>query len=327
MAMNVPPREFIRVPAEDLARLSRTLFEKAGMPAADAALVTELLIDTDLRGVLSHGTRLVNEYARTFLAGRLNPVPRIQVVRQEGATAVVDGDGGLGHLPAHRATLLAMAGARETGVGAAISRNHGHFGSAGKYARLALRHDCAALCVSGHAMLASLSGPPSWNPFGCPPMCFAFPGGKEAPIILDMGTSFYGEDHFRDLFASWPAPFFKSIGLVAAAHLLGGTMAGMYQTPFRPGTRRYEAAFYGAFICVFDIARFLEVEDFKAEVDRTVREARQVAPWPGQETYTLPGGPEWERERQWAREGIPLGEEHRLKLEEIAAALGVPVPW
>jgi LDH2 family malate/lactate/ureidoglycolate dehydrogenase len=158
-------------------------------------------------------------------------------------------------------------------------------------------------------------------------MSFAFPAGTEAPMILDMGTSFFEPEHFPAFFEQAPAAFFKSIGLVAVANLLGGVMAGMMHADFLAENRRYAAAGYGAFIGVWDIGRFVPIEAFKAEVDRTMRDIHALPPLPGYERYELPGGPERERERTWAAAGIPLSRDHRASLEEIADRLEVAVPW
>lgn len=325
--MNVPPVEAIRVPVDQLRALSIALFLKAGVSDGDARLITDLLIDTDLRGVLSHGTRTIGNYVRAFLEGRLNPTPRVSVVRDEPTTAVVDGDGGLGHPAATRATEFAIAKAKTIGVGAVIARNHGHFGSAGKYTRMAIRQDCAGFCVSGHMMEGFPKDGRYWNPFGNPPMSFAFPAGTEAPMILDMGTSWFDDRDFASLFAQTPAAFFKSIGLVAVANLMAGMMAGMMTSEFRAENRRYESAMFGTFICVLDIGRFVPVEAFKAEVDRMMREVHTLPSFPGYSRYDLPGGLEWDREHAWITDGIPLGHDHQRELEEIADQVSVPVPW
>jgi LDH2 family malate/lactate/ureidoglycolate dehydrogenase len=168
---------------------------------------------------------------------------------------------------------------------------------------------------------------PTWNPLGNPPMSFAFPAGAEAPLILDMGTSFFEPADFPSLFQQVPAAFFKSVGLVAVANLLSGAMAGMMLPQFVPGSRRYPAAGYGAFVAVLDIARFVPLDAFKAEVDRTMREVHALPPLPGYDRFDLPGALEWERERAWVVAGIPLSREHRQALEETAAEAGIAVPW
>jgi len=326
-SLNVPPDEFISVSVDDLTALTTTLFQRAGVPSGDADLITQLLVDTDLRGVFSHGTRTVNGYIRAFLDGRMNPKPNIRVLSDELTTAVVDGDGGLGHPATYRATELAIAKAKATGLGAATSRNHGHFGSAGKYARMAMRQDCAAFCVSGH-LIGTAPNHPIWGSMGNPPMCFAIPGGSGPPLILDMGTIFFDRaEHFPELFETAPAAFFKSIGLAAVSNLLSGVLGGMMLESYSAPDRRYPAAGSGGFICAIDISRFVPIDAFKAEVDKIMQGIRQMQPFPGYDRAALPGGLEWEREQLWAKEGIPLGKEHQRSIEEIAAELSVPVPW
>ncbi|MFA6110866.1 MAG: Ldh family oxidoreductase [Candidatus Latescibacterota bacterium] len=325
--MNLPPTDSIRVPAASLSELSTSLFVSAGLSRLDAERITSLLIDCDLRGVLSHGTLQISGYVSHFLGGQLNPAPCLRVSGEDSATALVDGDGGLGHLAAYRATELAIARARASGVGTAATRNHGHYGAAGSYTRMAAGHGCVGFSVSGHTMGSFRLDRPTWNPFGNPPMSFAFPCGDEAPLVLDMGTSFFEPEHFPALFGQAPAAFFKSIGLVAVANLLSGVMTGMMLPQFQPGNRQYAAAGYGAFVAAVDIGRFVPLKAFVAEVDRTMREVHALPPLPGYARYDLPGGLEREREHDWARDGIPLGREHRKGLERIAAELGIPVPW
>lgn len=325
--MNVPPTDAICVPVGELRALSARLLMTADVPRADADLVTELLIDTDLRGVLSHGTRLLCTYVRAFLDGQLNRAPQVEVVRDDPSTAIVDGDGGLGHLACARATELAIAKARTSGLGAVVSRHHGHFGSAGKYTRMAARQGCIGICASGHTMEGFPKDSGLWCPLGCPPMSFAFPAGTETPVNLDMGTALFSQDDFLSFFDKAPGAFFKSLGLVAVANLLGGVLAGMMMPEFRRENLRYPAAWYGAFICALDVERMVPLDAFRSEVNRTVREIRTLPPLPGYTRYDLPGGPERDRERAWTAEGIPLGREHRQELEEIADRMGVPVPW
>ena len=102
MAYNVPPTRGIRVPAEELRTLTVALFVKAGTTLDHAELVARLLVESDLRGVFSHGTRLVPEYTRAISDGRVNPRPDIRVLSETSTTQVLDGDGGLGHFPCYR---------------------------------------------------------------------------------------------------------------------------------------------------------------------------------------------------------------------------------
>jgi LDH2 family malate/lactate/ureidoglycolate dehydrogenase len=72
--VNREPSDGIPVAAEALRGLVRALAERAGVREAQAALLADLLVGNDLRGVFSHGSRQVATYARLLRAGRLNPL-------------------------------------------------------------------------------------------------------------------------------------------------------------------------------------------------------------------------------------------------------------
>ncbi|HEX4071014.1 MAG TPA: Ldh family oxidoreductase, partial [Planctomycetaceae bacterium] len=81
------------------------------------------------------------------------------------------------------------------------------------------------------------------------------------------------------------------------------------------------------FFYAIDIQQFVELDDFYSEMDSTVTEIRQLPPADGFDRVRLPGELEWERTLRWKREGIPFHRDHVKKLEQIAAALKLNVPW
>jgi len=91
--------------------------------------------------------------------------------------------------------------------------------------------------------------------------------------------------------------------------------------------RTYSAASYGAFIFVVYISRFVSVDTFKNEMDRSMRYIHDLPPMKGTERYDFPGGPEHDREKAWTEAGIPLSDDHRQGVEDIAHELRVPIPW
>ena len=131
-----------------MRELVRALFVKAGTSKGHAATMAELLV-ANLRGVFSQGTRVAT-YVRLMVEGRVNARPNIGVVRETATTRVLDGDGGMGLLPCYRGTELALEKAKECGMAALTTRNHFHFGAAGKYSRMALAHDCIGMAISSH---------------------------------------------------------------------------------------------------------------------------------------------------------------------------------
>ena len=106
------------IQVRDLRETTQRLYEAVGVPRADARLMVNLQVETDVRGVHSHGTRAVPGYLKRIQTGHTNPKPEIRVVREGPASATVDGDGCLGHLASYRAMQLAIAKANDLGIAA-----------------------------------------------------------------------------------------------------------------------------------------------------------------------------------------------------------------
>ena len=309
----------IRVSADALRQLTIALFEKVGTSRADAELMARLLVETDLRGISTHGTFKIPDYVRRMRNGQVNPRPTIRVLNETRTTRVIDGDGGMGHFPCYQGTHWAVQQAKEYGTAAVTTYNHFHFGGAGKYTRIALENDCIGLAISSHRIDLD----PERTVLGASggsPVSVALPSGTEPTLVLDTGATFidWDEEHFlRD-----PWPFYKSLGLGAILQGLGGILAGIYKSEYQAPQSRWESN-QGGFIAVFDVACFMPVDQFKKEMDRYMREARSMKPLPGEDSAELAGSVEWQRERDYERDGIPITSGHRQALEELAAELDV----
>jgi len=323
LGSNVPPHSGIRVPAERLSQWVAELFEKAGTSVADGRLLAELLVKTDLRGVHSHGSSQTPGYIEMMRTGRVNPRPQIKVASETHTTRVYDGDGGMGHLPCYEGTLWAIEKAKEYGTAAITTRNHFHFGGASKYTRMAIEQDCFAIAVSSHrteipadALVKRVNS--------TSPISVGFPAGEQPPLVLDMGASMLPWD--EELFERMPFAFFKELGIGAMNRVFGGYLAGIYLPQFMAPQSKWESN-QGAFITVYDVKAFMPVEEFKAEMDRFIEQARAMQPFPGFAQAELPGGLEWQCQRDYARDGIPLSAKHQQGLEDLAAELGVKTPF
>ncbi len=323
MGSNAPPTQGIRLPHQVLCQLVAELFQKAGTNEPDAELIAGLLTATDLRGVHSHGTRQTPGYTRMILEGRVNPRPNIKVVSETTTTRVYDGDGGMGHFPCHQAMQWVVETANEYGTAAATTRNHFHFGGAGKYSRMAAEAGCIGIAVSSHryglppeALIKSVNA--------TSPISVAFPHGSEAPLVLDMGASMLPWD--EDLYNQIPFAFFKELGIGAINRTLGGVLAGIYLPQFVPPESPWESN-QGSFLTAFDVRCFMPLDEFREQMDRFVADARKMQPFPGCDRAELPGGFEWQRERDYTREGVPISLEHQRALQALADELGVATPF
>lgn len=317
---NKPPEHGIRIPHEDLAQFVSDLFVKVGLYRHDARLMGEILATADSRCVFSHGTRQTAGYIRKIQDGDVNPRPTITVVKEENTTAVLDGDGGLGYFPSYRGMEMAIAKAKQMGVGVVTTRNHFHFGAAGNYSRMALTNNCIGIALSSHRYPMEADRI-IMGASGGSPMSMAFPSRTQPPLVLDMSASMMGYD--EDLFKEFHYVFAKSLGLGVALHALGGILAGIRRPEFEKPQSPWESN-QGAFLAVFNIDHFMGIDEFETTMDHFIRQARRMKPFPNMPAAELPGGMEWRFEHESAKLGIPIGEDHQRVLEDIAEELKVP---
>src|ERR671937_2698079 len=118
-------REIVVQP-DPLRDFCTQVFERVGLPADDAWLVADSLVEADLRGVHSHGMLMAPRYVALIRDGQINLHPQIRVAHETTSAVLVDGDNGMGQVVAQKAMALAMAKARQTGIGAAAVAHSNH---------------------------------------------------------------------------------------------------------------------------------------------------------------------------------------------------------
>lgn len=172
----------------NLREFTRSVFEKMGCSEEHAALATDVLIKSDLRGIDSHGVARLTGYVRLWEKGRINAKPDIKIVHETPSTATVDGDSGLGLVVAPFAMKVAIEKAEKYGSGWVSVRNSNHFGIAGYHTMMAVEKDMIGFAMTNASPLVA---PTFANErlLGTNPMCYAFPAGKYPALIVDMATS------------------------------------------------------------------------------------------------------------------------------------------
>lgn len=160
-----------------------------GMPEDLAEATAEVMTETDLMGVDSHGISMLMLYERMRVAGQLRLQARPRVVRENACTALVDGGAGLGHPVGVMAMRLAMEKALAAGIGAVGVFNSHHFGAAGWYARLATERGLLAMITSSARGILVVPTRGAVPVLGTNPIAFSAPAGRNRPFVLDIATS------------------------------------------------------------------------------------------------------------------------------------------
>jgi LDH2 family malate/lactate/ureidoglycolate dehydrogenase len=346
--------EGTRIPVAAVVAFIQESLITVGLPKDDAAKTAELMIEADLVGADAHGVFRLPQYVKRLKAGGINPRPNIQVSKTAPATAMVDGDNGMGHLVMARAADTAIALAKETGVAWVGARRSNHAGAAGVYAAMPLAHDMIGI----YAVVANANHMPVWggaeNLLGTNPVAFAIPAGEEPPVVLDIATTVvsYGTVKAHKLQGKpmpegWmvnpkdgtpltdsarsaeglllPIGGYKGSGLALVLGLLAGPLnrAAFGRDVIDFNYNDSDECNTGHFLIVLDVSRFIPLSEFKREVDRHLRDLRKSKPLPGVDAIRLPGEQRAKRRVERLRDGVPLLREVIAQLDRLATELGV----
>jgi LDH2 family malate/lactate/ureidoglycolate dehydrogenase len=341
------------VRADDLEAFVVRAFAALGVPDAAARQVAQLMVEADLFGYDTHGVFRLRQYVNRLKGGGCNPAPRVSVVRETAATALVDGDNGLGHLAMVRARDLAMAKARAVGIGWVGVRRGNHAGPAALY----VRPQTAAGMIGLAAAVGSANHVAPFGGtdilLGTNPIAVAAPGGGEDPFVLDMATTVAAvgkikllEQRGEPMPEGWmvgrdgrpltdparrdegfllPIGGPKGYGLGVAIGLLAGVLNGAAfgsdVVDFTKDTSSPTNT--GQFVAAIDIGAFGDPAVFAATAARVFAELRGSPPLPGHDRVRIPGdGRTAARERR-AAGGLPLNAGLRRELDAIADELGI----
>jgi L-2-hydroxycarboxylate dehydrogenase (NAD+) len=344
----------------ELKRFVSEALTKVGVSPDDAAIVADVLVAADLRGIESHGVaRLESYYVSRIRNGQLEAQPEVTTVRETPTSLLVDAGNGLGHPTAKRTMDRIIEKAAQTGAAFGAVRNSNHFGIAGYYAMLALPRDMIGIASTNSVRY----GAPTFGRdvlLGTNPLAFAIPAKNEPAFVLDFATTTVPKGKLevynrkgKQLNPGWaidehgnetldPQVALKGallplggygvdngghkgygLGLlvdILCGVLSGGAFGNDLPLPSDPPLPGRISHFFAA----FSIDGFRDAEQFKADMDTELRAFKDSQKAPGADRIYVAGEIEHEKTIENRRNGVPVHVKVWDGLQKMAGELGIP---
>lgn len=335
--------------------LGTRIFEAVGVPHDEAVWVTDCLVQSNLKGVDSHGVQQIPGYVRAIREGWLTPGAQLTLLRESAATTLFDGGGGFGYTMARQAMAETIAKARRAGVAYTGVRNLHHIGRVGRWPELALDADMIGIASQpGGVYIAPWGGTERKLPIA--PIAVAIPTGRYPPIVIDMslgpiagGRAAILALRNQKVPQGWlidaagnptddPAGFhrgegaqlplgqaglgYKGMALALIIDLFCGPLLGVFQGQASVFQRR------GVFFGAINIAAFTPLREFKDGVDAVIADIKSSRLAPHATEILIPGEPEWREQERRTRDGISLDDAIYQRILDTADKVGVdPAPY
>jgi LDH2 family malate/lactate/ureidoglycolate dehydrogenase len=347
----------IRFPAPKLRGWTEQVFQKIGVSKEDAALLTDSLIEANLRGVDTHGiTRMLCTYVKRMQVGVVNPKTELKVLREHSSTALVDGKNSIGQVVSNVAMRMAIDKAKKTGVAFVATTHSNHYGAAAYWAMMAVEHGMIGFSsTNAPAVVAPTGGRTPM--LGTNPFAVAIPAGQEQPMVLDLATTVVARGRIllyakqnKPLEPGWafdelgrptvdpqaavkgllaPIGGYKGYGIALAIDLLCGVMTGSHYGTHFPGflaDNMKDPTDVGSIFAAINVQSFMDLPDFQAAVDRAIGEVKTSTKAEGVKRIYIPGEIEFETKAERLKNGIPIPEAVVKDFAALGTELGLPFP-
>ena len=174
---------------ETVANFMVDVFKAYGVPEEDAKICTDVLLESDRRGIESHGcNRFKPIYLDRIKNGTLLPVTNVEVVKETPTTVVIDAHDGMGMVASHKMMEMLIEKAKQYGMAGGAIYNSTHYGIAGYWTTMAEKE--GMIGISGTNARPSVAPTFGVEPMmGTNPMTFTMPTDEEFPFNFDCATS------------------------------------------------------------------------------------------------------------------------------------------
>jgi len=324
------------------------MVETSGVSTEDARTITDILVSGSLRGIDSHGVRVLPRFTEKRRRSEM------KVLKELPAMALLDAGGAWGPVSAKRAMELAIEKARRVGTASCSVVNGEWITNLFYYSMMAQESDMIGIALAREGPVCAPWG--GTTPVtGTNPMSIAIPAGERYPIVSDFATTITAVGHIKSLllegkpipqdwlidrkgnplkpgdlhmgnidetlehasspFSLLPFGTYKGWGINVAIDVLGGAL-NLSGT----GSR---AKGQGVLMTAISIEAFVPVKEFKAEVDRLIEEIKSSPPRPGVQEVLLPGEREHATMIKRRKEGIPVDDASWESIVDKCMKLGI----
>lgn len=345
---------------ETIGAFMKQAFMCYGVPEKDAEICADVLMESDRRGIVSHGcNRFKPIYIDRFEQGILNPVTEIEVIRETPTTLVYDAHDGLGMVASHHMMKELIAKAKTYGMSMGAIRNSSHFGIAGYWATMATNEDL--VCIMGTNARPSISPTFGVEPMlGTNPITVGIPSDEAFPFVIDCATSITQRGNIEVLARNGePTPEGQVLGsdgkyMTDSAAILKALLAG--EASFVPigGYKGYGYATFieilsaalaggkfmhglsgisedgsprphglGHFFVVLNPDFMIGIEEFKHTAGEILRGLRNSKKAPGNERIYTAGEKEYLASLMNAENGVLISESVQRELAAVRDKLGL----
>lgn len=342
-----------RVRPPDLERYCVRILKRSGVTPEDAAEVARSLVWADVRGLATHGVRMLPIYVKRYRLGLVRSPCAARILREGTSWAVVDGGDGFGAVVGTWAVKEAVGRGRKEGIGGVWVRNSTHFGVAGYYAWQIACQGLIGIALSNAVPTMAIWGAKE-PALGTNPIALAAPVGEDSPLLLDIATSVVSKQFInlartrglpipkgaaldadgrptdRPERADVLLPFgeHKGSGLAIFVEIFCALLSGAAS---RHEIGRLSSDFdrpegVGHFFMAIDPDRIAGAEAYEARIREMVASLRALSPMEGVERLLLPGDRESIAHAQRAREGISLEPAQAQEVLDLGDSLGIPRP-
>lgn len=175
-------------PIDEAKKFLINCFESVGTCRENAEIIADNLVEADYRGHYSHGLNRLHIYIDTILDKTVNANATPKVEKETVATALVNGNNGLGAVVGKFCMDLAIKKAKAAGIGFVTVHGSNHYGIAGMYTLQAIKEGCIGMTGTNTSPVLVPTRAKEAN-LGTNPLSLGAPGQNDDSFVLDMATT------------------------------------------------------------------------------------------------------------------------------------------